>query len=84
MGPRAQDGRAPICPFYSCVQAVGELTLASDVGHPPLQHQQACMGSSPRRSASMDCHRNPVPSRLPGEGQELSGVGLWLTLQPLP
>lgn len=32
----------------------------------------------------MDCHRNPVPSRLPGEGQELSGVGLWLTSQPLP
>jgi hypothetical protein len=26
---------APICPFYSRVQAVGELTLASDVGHPP-------------------------------------------------
>lgn len=43
MGSRAQDRRAPICPFYSRVQAVGELTLASDVGHPPLQHQQAGM-----------------------------------------
>lgn len=43
MVSREQDHRAPICSFYSRVQAVGELTLASDVGHPPLQHQQACM-----------------------------------------
>lgn len=32
----------------------------------------------------MDAHRNPVPSRLPGEGQELSGVGLWLHLAAYP
>lgn len=32
----------------------------------------------------MECHQNPVPSSLPGEGQELSGVGLWLISQPLP